>query len=559
MIAKTLHILSGISIFHLNVLFILGLALFGGTIGGRLFQKMKIPQVVGYIAIGILLGPAAIGVINQEMIEVLQPLTYFALGLIGFMIGGELKHNVLRIYGKQFISILLFEGLCAFAFVTITIGLIGTYFFNNAHLGWAIGLLFGSIASATAPAATTDVLWEYRTRGPLTTTVFGIVALDDALSILLFSISASFATKILGTSSESIWVALLHPLYEIGGAIILGGLAGALLIKLLKKYSQKDKALSFLIGIVLFVLGLSLATNVSMLLAAMVLGAVVVNLAPQLSKETFKLLEGITPPIFILFFVFIGAKMNVAKISPIIMGLIILYLLSRTGGKMSGAFLGAAISKAPPAVRNYLPFCLFSQAGVAIGLSIVAAHYLPENLGDIFIVVITTTTFIVQLIGPSSVKYAVTKAGEVGRNIIEEDILKNVQITEFIASNSPLIKENTPLDEILNIFTDFPYFYYPVIDDKRKLKGIISIDSVRQIFRDNKDIDNFILATDILEPINIKVLSTAPANEAKELFDKYHLDFIPVVDENDCVVGGLEERFFYSLIAKKQLDAEQKI
>ncbi len=557
MIEKIVHILSGISFFHINMLFVLGLALFGGTIGGRLFQKMKIPQVVGYIAIGILLGPTGIKVIDHEMVTALQPFTYFALGLIGFMIGGELKRSVLAKYGKQFLTILLCEGLFSFVLVTVSFGLIGSYLLGNAQIGWGLGLLFGSIASATAPAATTDVLWEYRTRGPLTTTIFGIVALDDALALLLFAISASFATKIMGTAQDSLWVAILHPLYEIGGAILIGAVSGKIFVKLLHRYTQKDRMLAFLIGIVLFVLGLALAVDVSMLLASMVLGTVVANGAPNISKNVFKILESFTPPIFILFFVFIGAKLNFSQITPLIVGFILIYLISRTVGKMSGAFLGGCISKAPKTVTKYLPLCLFSQAGVAIGLSIVAAHLLPEDLGNVIIIVITSTTFIVQLIGPSCIKYAVSKSGEIGLNITEEDIIQKIRIKDLLESDTPSIKENTPLDEILKDFSEYPYFYYPVVGSDNKLKGIISIDSVRQIFRD-KDVSDFILADDILEPVNIKINSSATGAEAKRLFDKYHVDFIPVVDENDVVIGGLEERMFYRFIARKQLDIEQK-
>jgi len=557
-IEKFLHLFSNISYFHVNMLFILGIALFGGTIGGRLFQKMKVPQVVGYIVIGILLGPMGIKIINTEMVNVLQPLTYFALGLIGFMIGGELKKNVIIRYGKQFFYILLFEGIFSFILVAISVGLFGTYFFKNANLGWGLGLLFGSIASATAPAATTDVLWEYRTRGPLTTTIFGIVALDDALAIFLFAISASFATRIMGTTQNSLMISILHPLYEIGGAVLVGAISGTILVKILHKYNEEERVLAFLIGIVLFVLGISLAINVSMLLASMVLGAVVVNGAPNISKNIFKLLAGFTPPIFILFFVFIGSKLNFSQVNPLVFGLVLVYLVSRTIGKMSGAFLGAYVSQAPKTVRKYLPFCLFSQAGVAIGLSIVAAHLLPEDLGNIIIIVITSTTFVVQLIGPSCVRYGISKAGEIGLNITEEDIIKKIKIADIIEENAPLIKQNTSLDEILRNFSKYPYFYYPVVGNDKKLIGIISIDSVRHVFRD-KDVGAFVLAEDILEPVQIKIGATASGLEAKELFDKYHIDFVPVVDENDVVVGGLEERNFYRFITRKQLEIEQKV
>lgn len=557
MLEKIYHILSNVSFFHVNMLIILGIALFGGTVGGRLFQKMKVPQVVGYIVIGIFLGPSVTRIIDSEMTQALQPLTYFALGLIGFMVGGELKRDVLLRYGKQFFCILLSEGLFTFILVTVAFGSLGQVFFQDAALGWGLGLLFGSIASATAPAATTDVLWEYRARGPLTTTIFGIVALDDALALLLFAVSASFATKIIGMSHESLLAAIIHPIYEIGGAVLIGFVSGKVLVKILHKYTEQERILAFLIGIVLFVLGLSLAVGVSMLLASMVLGAVVVNGAPHISKGVFKILGSFTPPIFILFFVFIGAKLNFAQIDLLVVGLVALYLVTRTAGKMLGAFFGASISGAPATVRKYLPFCLFSQAGVAIGLSIVAAQLLPEHLGNIVIVVITSTTFVVQIIGPFCVKFGITKAGEVGLNITEEDIIASVRVSDILDKKAPFIKENTPLNEILQNFSDYPYFYYPVIGEDQKLKGIISIDSVRQIFRD-KDISDVIIADDILEPVKVKILDTASGTEAKELFDRYHVDFIPVVDKEGRVAGMLEERIFYGIIARRQLEVEQK-
>jgi len=155
MVEKVLDLFSSISYFHINTLFVLGLALFGGTIGGRLFQKMRIPQVVGYIFIGIILGRSGIQMIDKAMIDALQPFNYFALGLIGFMIGGELKKEVFKKYGRQFITILLFEGITAFVFVSLLVSIAGIFLFKDPKLAISLGLLLGAISSATAPAATT--------------------------------------------------------------------------------------------------------------------------------------------------------------------------------------------------------------------------------------------------------------------------------------------------------------------------------------------------------------------------------------------------------------------
>ena len=184
MFEQVSYFLAKISASHINILFLLGLALFGGTIGGRLFQKLKIPQVVGYIAIGIVIGETGLKIVSQETIQTLQPFNYFALGLIGFMVGGELRKNVLLKYGKQFITILLCEGITPFLLVTVLVGFFGGFIFGW-KLSWALGLLLGAIASATDPATTMEVFREYRTKGPLTTIAMGIVALDDGLALFL--------------------------------------------------------------------------------------------------------------------------------------------------------------------------------------------------------------------------------------------------------------------------------------------------------------------------------------------------------------------------------------
>lgn len=287
---------------HFDILFLLGLALFSGTIGGRLFQRLKIPQVVGYIVIGIILGESGLRLFDQTTIMKLQHMNYLALGLIGFMIGGELKRKVIVRYGKQFAIILFFEALTAFLLVTVTIGCLAGLFLDNQRQVWALALLLGAIASATAPAATTDVLWEYKTAGPLTRTVFGIVAMDDALALILFSLAASVAGVMIGKIEASVWQAMGHAMYEIVGAIVIGVVCGLILDRLIRKYQDEDKILAISLGMVLLVLGMALTFKINLLLAAMALGCTVVNFAPARSREIFRLTDRFTPPIYMLFF-----------------------------------------------------------------------------------------------------------------------------------------------------------------------------------------------------------------------------------------------------------------
>jgi len=550
-------IFSKISIYHLNILFLLGLALLGGTIGGRLFQKLRIPQVVGYIAIGIIIGESGLKIISHDTIKTLQPFNYFALGLIGFMIGGELKKDVLRKYGKQFISILLLEGLGAFLLVSVSVGILGSFLLGDWKLSWSLGLLLGAIASATAPAATLVVIKEFKTRGPLTRTILGIVAMDDGLALMLFAISSSIAGNLLGNANKGVLRIFINPLYEIGGAILIGIMAGIILNKLLKRYTEEARLLAFSIGAVLIVLGLSLAIHVDMLLAAMTLGVIVVNFIPRKSKEIFNLVEGFTPPIFVLFFVLVGAKLNLSNMTLPIILLGIIYILARSLGKATGANFGARISGAPKTVQKYLSLCLFSQAGVAIGLSILASNYFPGYIGNTVIIIITATAFILEVIGPPFIKLAVTRAGEIGMNVTEDDLVRKLKVEEIMDKEPPLIYKNMPLVQILKIFSDFPNLYYPVVDVNKSLLGIITIDNIKNTFMATS-LNDLILAVDVMEPAIASITPNSSISELKNIFAKYNLEYLPVVNSNNKVVGFTERRMVYKIISTRVMELQRQ-
>jgi len=550
------HILDTISVFNLNILFLLGLALFGGTIGGRLFQKLRIPQVVGYIIIGIIIGESGLKLVNHNTIMTLQPFNYFALGLIGFMVGGELKKDIFLKYGKQFITILFCEGITPFIFVSLLVGIIGSIFFDW-RLAWSLGLLFGAIASATDPATTTEVFREYKTRGPLTTTIIGIVALDDGLALMLFAIASSIAGSLSGYAHKGFLMAVVSPLYNIGGAILLGGALGFILSEILKKYSEKERLLVFSIGTVLLITGLALLMKVEMLLAAMTAGIIVANSTPRKSKDVFQLLGGFTPPIYVIFFVLIGAKLNFIHMTAVTFLLVGIYLFGTIVGKIVGSRIGSRISGAPGSVQKYLSFGLFSQAGVAIGLSILAAQYFPGEIGNIVVIVITATTFILQLIGPPFTKLAVTKAGEVGLNVTEEDIMSNIKTKDIMDKNPPLIYDNTPLDKILKLFSQTNNLYYPVIDSNKRLSGIISVDSIKRTFME-AGLVGLILADDLKEPVVATVSEETVLSEAKEILDKYNLEYLLVVAKNNKVAGFIERRILSKLISTKVMELQKK-
>ncbi len=546
-----------ISIQHLNILFLLGLALFSGVIGGRLLQKLKIPKVVGYILIGVILGETGLNIINKGIITTLAPFNYFALGLIGFMVGGELKKKVFAKYGKQLLIILLCEGIAPFLIVSILIGLVGGFVFGDFRLSFAISILFGAIASATDPATTTEVLREYKTRGPLTRTILGIVALDDGLALLLFVIASSIAGILIGDTQTSLISSLILPVYEILGAIIIGTFFGFILCKILKKYSQEARVLAFSIGTILLLVGLSLAIGVDMLLSLMTLGVIVANFKPRRSKDAFKLIESFSPPIYVLFFVLIGAKLNLRQMAPVIFLLVFVYLVGTMLGKIIGSRLGANISNAPKSVRKYLALSMFPQAGVAVGLSILAAQHFPGEIGNTIVIVITATTFISQLLGPALTKFSLTKAKEVGLNITEDDLIDTTIAQDLMDKKPPLLYKNMHLSEILAIFSKSTNLYYPVVDKNNKIIGIITVDSIRNIFMET-GLNDLLLAVDLMEPCLTTIEPQSKLALVKEELDNYNIECLAVINQDKTIVGFIEKRRLNRFISTKILELQRQ-
>jgi len=395
-----------------NTLSTIGLLLIISFLGSKLFQHFGIPQVVGFIIIGLIHGPSVLNVIPLEISDELLFISEIALGLIGFDMGSHLKLDELKKLGMCIISILFFEALGAFAFVA------GGIYALTGSLYTA--LIFGAIASATAPAATVDVLAEYNAKGPLTTVIIAIVGLDDAISLLLYSITAALVeSMLLGTASLTLTEIIELPLIEIGGAILLGVVMGFILSALMSQRKDVHDIMAISIGFVLLSAGLSNALGFSLILTNMVLGMVIVNRNPAHGNHIRYMIEQAGPVILVLFFTLIGARFQI-KLLPA-MGLIgLVYVLLRSLGKFTGAWLGGRLSGAKKAVQDNLGFSLLSQAGVAIGLALAASNRFsalgPDGkvLGNLIISVVTATTFIVQIIGPIFVKFAIKRAGEIG-------------------------------------------------------------------------------------------------------------------------------------------------
>ncbi len=402
-----------------NLLAVIGLLIAVSFLGSKIFQRFGIPQVVGFIVIGVILGPSFLNIVPLELSEELVFVSEIALGLIGFDIGSHLLLGELRRLGRSILTILVFEAVGTFFLVTV-----GTYAITQA---WHTALIFGALASATAPAATVDVLAEYDAKGPLTTSLLAVVGMDDALALVLYSVAAAFAMSLLGQSAPPSLLQVLElPLVEIGGSLVLGVGLGLLLDQIMCRMKRQHDAMAISIGFVLLTVGLSEAFGFSLILTTMILGMVVVNRCSDHGRHIRFTIEQAGPVIYVLFFTLVGARFQI-KLLPT-MGLLgMVYVLLRSAGKFFGAWVGGTVGGADPAVRNNLGLGLLSQAGVAIGLALNSASRFSsygaegQALGSLIINVITASTFVVQIVGPICVKLAITRAGEVGLATLEDD------------------------------------------------------------------------------------------------------------------------------------------
>ena len=547
---------------------LLGIIMFMGAAGGWLFKKLKIPQVVGYIVIGILIGSSGLHILEPNVITALDPISTVALSMIGFLVGGELKIATIKKYGKQFVSILLFESITPAIIVGFFVGIAVFIATRDATKAISMGLILGAICSATAPAATTDVLAEYRTRGPLTTTIYGIVAMDDAVALILYTIASSIVTPMIGGHALSFGRQLLNILIDIFGSIAVGSIFGFILSIITRKLiNDEDRTLSFALGSLFLCTGVCQILNLDNILSAMSLGFFMINFAPAKTKSVFSLVTKFTPPVYVLFFVLVGAKLNIWIITPFLGLIALLYVAGRTIGKSIGATFGGWLTHAPKSVQKYLPLCLLSQAGVAIGLSIAAGNDFSDSIGPQILLIITATTFIVQLVGPVCVKIGVTKAGECGLNITVDDIKKTTRVNDVTIGNEHICNSESPaivseterLYKILNSFSQNSNLNYVVKSSTDgTLVGIISLEHLKEIMQIGEFAETM-LAMDVMDKpvITCKPSTTLP--DAYKLFEEYDIDAIPIVDVNNEPLGILEKNAVDHYLHKKIIALNRKI
>lgn len=387
---------------RMNTLINIAIMLFAALVAGKIVKKLKLPNVTGYLVIGLLIGPNCIKLLSQEFLDSVSIISEVALGFIAFSIGAEFKISFLKKIGKAPIVIGITEGLGA-VFVVDTIMLLCGFDIPFA-------LAMGAIASATAAASTLMIVKQYKAKGPVSQTLLPVVALDDAVALMAFGISMAVANVIVARGDVSLGRLLLEPCIELLGGIAFGILLGIIMTLLVKVYTGRGNRLAVTIMMIFICLGVSDEVGFSSLLACMMLSTVFVNLS-KFSDKIYEPVERITPPIYMMFFIISGASLDVTVITSV--GLVgTIYVIGRVIGKYLGASFGARVTKAPKPVRKYLGLTLIPQEGVAIGLASSAAATLPDYGGKIKTIVLCGVV-IYELFGPVITKTVLKKAGEI--------------------------------------------------------------------------------------------------------------------------------------------------
>jgi Kef-type K+ transport system membrane component KefB len=389
----------------MNTILCLGIVLVGALVAEKIISYLKIPAITSYILLGILLGPYALNVTGGGLIASSELLSNIVLGFIAFHIGKNFSVEHFKRIGKAVLSVSISVTVATLICVTV-----GIYYV--AHQPFHIALLFGAISTATAPATTMMVIRQYKARGMFTDVLLGTVAIDDAWGIMIFSVSLAIA-QVLQVGQFSEWIIMavtIKAAAKIFLSVILGSIMAIIASRISGYLKRREDVLTFILGAILINTGVALYFHMSPLLSNMFFGAMLVNI----EKTSFKFFESVNSvdwPLYVMFYVLAGANLDIGLLGSL--GLIgSVYIISRIIGRIGGAYAGAVIAGTEQSIRRYMGLALMAQAGVAIGLAMMAKASLPHTGGAILNTIIATTV-VYEIFGPIAARYALLKAKDI--------------------------------------------------------------------------------------------------------------------------------------------------
>jgi Kef-type K+ transport system membrane component KefB len=369
-----------------------------GLLGGKIARRLKLPKVTGYLLTGIVIGPSMLNLISTTVVENLSLINDIALGLIMFAIGGVFEIHHIRSVGKKALWLTVGQSAGAMIFTSVALLVIG--------MDWFPAILLGTIGIATAPAATLLVIREFEAKGDFTDTLITIVATSNIVCILGFELVFSLGQ--IGGDTSFLY-AVLSPLYELGGSLVIGFGVGYIISKWEQHVEDQAELLMIIVAGVMLVIGLAMTLNLQPLFAALIMGAVTTNLS-LMHRLVYIELRQVEQPLYIAFFVLAGASLHL-ELLPALGVAGIVYLLSRVAGKVIGIYAVASWRKLSAAVQTYLGAGMVVQAGVAIGL-IDIVNSTDRELGNIITPIILATIIIYETVGPPIIRFVLFKTGE---------------------------------------------------------------------------------------------------------------------------------------------------
>ena len=400
---------------QLHHLLPLGLLLIVGYVFGLAANRLRLPRVTGYIVAGLLLSSSISGVLHQAQIEAQSIIVAdITLSIIAFAIGGSLQMSRVRALAKSILWITLTQSMGAFILVSMAMyaaGYISPSLSTNGPTVFLCAVLvMGAISVTTAPAAVMAVVHETEASGPLTTTLLGIVALDDAVAILLFSAMAS-VTHFLTGAEVGANAALSRGVTEIAGALVVGAFAGYILPTVMGSLKRPEVQLVIVLGFVFFVSGVCSQFHFSPLLANMTMGFALTNRMKQ-AESVFHQLETLEEPLYCLFFAMAGAMFDIGVLTTTLFLGITLFM-GRCAGKLLGTIIGERVAKTEKKLAKYLGISLLPQAGLSLGLIVLTREFLPETMYILLLNAMLASVIINELVAPPLVRWALKQAGEV--------------------------------------------------------------------------------------------------------------------------------------------------
>ena len=402
-----------------HLLIYIGLLLLLSYAGGKIANYLEAPRVTGYLVIGMLMSPSLLGLFHEKLVkEELTLITDIALAIIAFSIGGSLRIAQLKKLGKQIVWITLTSAIGALFLTTVVLSLFfplvhssSTILQSYRSVYFPMALVIGGICAATAPAAILAIVHEYASKGPFTTILLGVVALDDAMAILFYAFTSFIAHSLVNHEAVTLQHFLFTPGLSILISMSIGGAVGVCVRWLIRFVDRKEAMLGVMVGAIFLTSGLSASLKASPLLANMMLGFVVINFVVH-HEELFAVVERIEEPVFGMFFTLAGAHLDF-RVMNAAGWLAILITLGRFAGKFLGSRLGAQVSHAPQVVKRYLGFALLPTAGVTVGLVLEAKGIFGSTqISEVMVNAVLGSVIINELLTPFFVRFSLIKADE---------------------------------------------------------------------------------------------------------------------------------------------------